>query len=158
MDVLEIAFLEHSNWIEGVYDSQSFDDAVVAWEYLKKFDERISPQTVLNTHKRLMKNQKIPEKDKGNFRTQQVWVGGREGIKYYYIPTEMVTWCWEACLTPKKWKSHHVTFEKIHPFIDGNGRIGRMLMNWERLKAKLPILVIKEEERGDYYKWFTDKK
>jgi len=50
----------------------------------------------------------------------------------------------------------HITFEKIHPFIDGNGRIGRIFMNWQRKKAGLPILVIKEAEKQKYYDWFTN--
>jgi len=49
----------------------------------------------------------------------------------------------------------HINFEKIHPFIDGNGRIGRMLLNWQRVKLGLPVLVIKESEKQEYYKWFN---
>lgn len=53
-------------------------------------------------------------------------------------------------------KNHHVEYEIIHPFVDGNGRTGRMFMNWERLKGGLPILVIHEgEEQQEYYKWFN---
>ena len=49
---------------------------------------------------------------------------------------------------------NHVKFESIHPFVDGNGRTGRLLMNWIRIKIGLPILVIKESEKFEYYKWF----
>jgi hypothetical protein len=52
-------------------------------------------------------------------------------------------------------KQWHINFEGIHPFEDGNGRIGRILMNLQRLSVGLPILIIHEgEEQFEYYKWF----
>ena len=51
----------------------------------------------------------------------------------------------------KKW---HIMFEHIHPFEDGNGRTGRILMNIQRLKIGLPILIIYEKHKFKYYDWF----
>jgi Fic family protein len=47
-----------------------------------------------------------------------------------------------------------VAFERIHPFRDGNGRVGRIIMNAQRLQAGLPILIIPASERRLYYEWF----
>lgn len=51
----------------------------------------------------------------------------------------------------KKVAIFHADFEKIHPFPDGNGRTGRLLMNLELMKDGFPIIIIKKEDREDYY-------
>ena len=48
----------------------------------------------------------------------------------------------------------HVRFESIHPFIDGNGRTGRILLNFELMKAGLLPVNIKFADRMAYYDAF----
>ena len=45
----------------------------------------------------------------------------------------------------------HTKFARIHPFIDGNGRTARLLLNTELLKVGYPMAIIKKEDRADYY-------
>lgn len=44
----------------------------------------------------------------------------------------------------------HIAFERIHPFSDGNGRTGRMLMNYSLLQSDLPPVVISSQDRTTY--------
>ena len=55
----------------------------------------------------------------------------------------------------------HVKFENIHPFADGNGRVGRLAMNYLLLLLDHPPIIIHEEDRKEYYAaleaWDTDQ-
>lgn len=146
-------FLRESNAIEDVYDQQSLWQAEAAWEYLVA-QKIITPTVVLQTHKILMAFQPLAADEKGQFRKIPVWVGGREGIPWQDIPIQINLWCNQTNKSPLTPKTLHVEYEKIHPFVDGNGRTGRMFLNWTRLQRKLPILVIKASERWKYYDWF----
>lgn len=46
---------------------------------------------------------------------------------------------------------YHLEFESIHPFEDGNGRCGRLLINFELLKNNIAPIVILKEDRGKYF-------
>ena len=157
-------FLQESNAIESVYDQDSLQQARYAWEYLIA-EEKLTGGVILKTHKILMLHQKIHGYQRGYWRTEQVGVykGNkliRECLDWHRITTEMKSWLYidERVITaqfPEEWtKQQHIRFELIHPFIDGNGRIGRMLLNWRRLKMGLPLLIIHSENKQDYYKWF----
>jgi len=164
-------FLEESNAIEGVYDADSYKQAKVAWEYCISQD-KLTVGVMLKTHKILMLHQDLMPNEKGYLRTVPVYIGGREAMDSNLIYYALMSWCDECnylqengselTMTPERakageqiFKAMHVQYEKIHPFVDGNGRTGRIFLNWQRVKAGLPILVIDESKKHDYYKWFS---
>ena len=50
----------------------------------------------------------------------------------------------------------HLDFETIHPFNDGNGRIGRVLICFQLQCLGFPMIIIRDREKKDYYKSFND--
>lgn len=165
----EIAFLRESNNIEGVWDDLSLQQAIHAWEYLRS-KPKLSAHVVLKTHKILMLHQPLHPDEKGYFRKVPVWIGGREGHPWWGVREEVIHWsqAMNNSTTDKYVETEeqkrglvvamHILYEKIHPFVDGNGRTGRMFMNWHCKKLGLPYLVIKEAEKRKYYDWFKDTK
>ncbi len=50
----------------------------------------------------------------------------------------------------------HLDFETIHPFCDGNGRIGRVLISYQLQRLGFPMIIIRDREKKEYYKSFGD--
>ena len=50
----------------------------------------------------------------------------------------------------------HLDFEVIHPFYDGNGRVGRVIINAQLLKQGLPPLIVRNSEKQTYYRAFRE--
>lgn len=158
-DVME--FLRESNAIEGVYGERALEDAKEAWDFLVG-QEQLTVSVILETHKILMKNKDLLENEIGFFRRVPVWIGGHQGLNFLKIPEAIDSWLLDVETTlnipgdlGNNIKLDHISYEGIHPFVDGNGRTGRMFLNWERVKVGLPILIIHEgEEQMEYYKWF----
>ncbi|SFV59232.1 Fic family protein [hydrothermal vent metagenome] len=51
----------------------------------------------------------------------------------------------------------HILFEKIHPFADGNGRVGRLLMAYQAIQNNIVPPLIKNESRDEYLKTINNK-
>lgn len=169
-DIIE--FLQQSNYIENEFSSEALDDAVAAWNYIMS-KPTLNKGRILHIHSMLMKTRDIPEELKGEWRhptetlSGNVSVGGHVKPHWKFVPIRMEDFIIAVnnSLKSKYVKSGeqmkgtciamHVTFENIHPFIDGNGRVGRILMNWQMQKFGLPVMVIKEEDKQSYYKWFN---
>jgi len=154
----EIEFLLESNKIEREYSEEALEDAKHAWNFAKKHKHnKLDIKFIKLIHQELMR--RLNPRIAGEIRKCDIWVGGRKGFSSNIIEEELRLLC-NPGIYPissesliKRW---HIQFEKIHPFEDGNGRTGRILMNIQRLKIGLPVLIIHEgEEQKSYYRWFS---
>ena len=160
----ESEFLICSNQIEQEYGETALTDAVAAWAYAKTVDV-MTLEHVLEIHRLLM--DRLNPRIAGKVRDCDVYIGGKRKIyiSQALLKTEICDWC-EALITEKILgeeahetiaKDMHVWFEGLHPFEDGNGRVGRILYNWHRVKLGLPVHVIHPgKEQMEYYKWFKN--
>jgi Fic family protein len=172
----EIEFLKESNAIEGEYSNEALEGAIDSWTYAKNIIESQSSSCywnlmtsdyILAIHRRLMK--RINPRIAGKFRKIQVGVMTKEGFREAIPNKEIrkeISSILDSLIVPgakaeyseEQIKQWHIKFEHIHPFEDGNGRTGRILMNIQRLKIGLPLLIIHTgKEQQEYYKWFTSQ-
>lgn len=147
-------FLKESNAIEREYSEIALQDAKQAWIMAVLNRTEIDLSYIIGIHRRLLK--RLNSSISGKIRTVPVYIGGelRDQNKEQIIKelTKLCEWKPNTWGGIKKW---HIRFEKIHPFEDGNGRTGRILMNIQRINSGLPLLIIHEgEEQMEYYKWF----
>lgn len=101
-------------------------------------------------------------KDTKGYRKVQVFIRGSEHIppEPEKIPNLMNYYIYNYNNDEQeifeKIAKYHIEFEKIHPFEDGNGRTGRLLLNYELLKNNLPPIVIAKEDRVKYFEYLRD--
>lgn len=157
-------FLKHSNWIENERSDQALEDAQRAWRYALANEDSPVIAYMLKIHELLLR--KLRPDIAGKIRNCDVFIGGQQKtfISEALIRDDLQTKVVFEMLSKKKEsdqrkeyraKQVHVAFEDIHPFQDGNGRVGRILWQIHRLKLDLPIKIIHEgDEQMEYYKWF----
>ena len=155
--------LIQSNLIEGMSMKYAHDDAMKAWKYIVTVP-KLSIGAILRVHELLAS--KANPRIAGNLRTVDVWIGGhcREYTGRENLLNQLQNFVENVSGSvanhggtdkEKDAISCHVEFEDIHPFEDFNGRTGRILYNWHRLKLGLPVHIIHiGQEQYDYYKWF----
>ena len=120
-----------------------------------KRNETLSLRLIREFHS-LVLNDDIENRGKFKQSNNEILGAGFETTPYYLVE-EKLTELIEKYNSNKvdslvtKVSHFHADFEKIHPFIDGNGRTGRLLLNLELMKNGYPITVIRNEEREEYY-------
>lgn len=146
-------WIRESNLIENIDDPKEDRRSYMAWLWFKK--QPLTLESIKKVHRRITWKQ-LKGKDRGNWRICNVRVGNRICPHYENVHRLMNEWIDHNKESLKKWtiKETHVEFEKIHPFRDGNGRTGRMILNHQRMTDGMTPLCIKASERWDYYLWF----
>lgn len=134
---------------------------VVEYIRTKSQESEINKEIILLLHKMLIGG--INDQIAGRFRTKGEYV--RVGTHIAPAP-EHVEKMIEATLLEytsdlnsyflDKVGKFHLDFETIHPFNDGNGRIGRVLINYQLQRLGFPSVIVRDREKKDYYRSFSD--
>lgn len=130
-----------------------------AFNTLLEADRKITTELIKKYNKYIMEN--LHDLN-GKFKTTQNLILGAEfePTKPYLVPFEIEDWCNNLNYRLDNAKTNeekveiimdqHIKFEKIHPFNDGNGRTGRLLIIHSCLKEDLEPIIIPKEENGKY--------
>ncbi len=129
----------------------------------------LSNRLIREIHGKLLARGRGSDKDPGEFRRTQNWIGGSRPGNALVVPAPPGEV--EACMAALETFLHdaktpvlvkaalaHVQFETIHPFLDGNGRVGRILITFLLCHAgmlKEPLLYLSlwlKEHRAEYYR------
>lgn len=142
-------------------EAVGYKEAFQYVEELAKQDKQLTDFEIKSIHSLVLADR--PE-DKGTFRRVNVRIAGAitEPVQPYMIEPKIE----ELLEDYKNWAKtmhivervalFHLRFESIHPFIDGNGRTGLLLMNLQFIKEGLPAVNIKYSDRRSYYDAFDE--
>ena len=101
------------------------------------------------------------QSDRGIYRSVPVRVGAFYPCQPFEVPPKMEQLMaeYESDLQKlhviERVALFHLKFETIHPFVDGNGRVGRLILNFELMKESYPPINIKFSDRNIYYDCFN---
>jgi Fic family protein len=133
----------------------------------------LSMRLLNETHRRLMRGVRGADKQPGDIRRTQNWIGGTRPGNAAYVPppphaladvlSALETYLHAEDALPPLVRAGllHVQFETIHPYLDGNGRIGRLLVtllleHWQLLTQPLLYLsLFFKRHRDEYYRRLT---
>lgn len=135
-----------------------------AFEYIEELAKEPKPLTAHNIcaiHSLVLADRK---EDRGHWRRVPVSIAGamNKPVQPYQIEPMIHALLADMDTTYKhlhiveSTALFHLRFESIHPFIDGNGRTGRLLMNLQLIKAGYPPINVKFADRRRYYEAFDD--
>jgi Fic family protein len=135
------------------------ENTVKAYEYIEKYDGKLDHKFILELHKLVTENTLGNVKNEGKYRSRGQDVamlgskfyppkGGRRIKKYV---DELIS-KYNGCALSKVEAAviFHSAFIAIHPFIDGNGRVSRLLFNWMLMNDNLPAIDFPSENHIEY--------
>lgn len=132
-------------------------EAILFLEELVNKNEPFSERNIKDLHRLVLKN--IDNENAGIYRHENVIISGAKHRppEHFLIKEQMERLVadynnhWREKHPIERAALLHGEFVKIHPFIDGNGRTARLLLNFELMKNGYPPAIIKAEMRPEYY-------
>ncbi len=118
-------------------------------------DSQLTEELICRIHSHILLRD---EEERGHYRTIGVYISGSDVVlpAAQFVPANMAELMeryngeMQVWHPVKRAAIFHLAFESIHPFIDGNGRTGRLLVNFELMKAGYPPIDIKYTDKGRY--------
>jgi Fic family protein len=171
----DVLAFEAGQAAERPADVQEVCNYVAALNYARREIARprglpLCTRLLCEAHKRLMHGVRGSDKEPGEIRRSQNWIGGTRPGNAQFVPpppgevadamSALEKWIHAADPLPPLVRAGlaHAQFETIHPFLDGNGRIGRLLIallveQWGLLKSPLLYLSVAfKRHREEYYR------
>ncbi len=158
-EILEGGELQRKVSIREVFEAKNL--ANITESLLKKNNQKLTVKLILDLHKTLLTN--IDDSIAGRFRSGKEWVrvGNHLGANPLFVNSLMQELVdnydnYKDRYFLDKIAHFHAEFETIHPFGDGNGRLGRVLINLQLMNFGLPPVIIQNKSKHtDYYPLFT---
>lgn len=132
-------------------------EAIEYLENLIKEKKDLTEWTLKNIHQLILKE--IDDDNAGKYRNENVTIGGATHIPpNHMIVSDLMQKLFVEY--DRKWNDYHPVikacllhgeFVKIHPFVDGNGRTARLILNFELMKYGYTPVVITKDRRAEYY-------
>lgn len=152
--------LNRSVSIREIFEAKNL--AEITRELLEKPFQKLTADLILDLHKKLLTN--IDNSIAGRWRSGKEWVrvGNHLGANPLFVPSLIEELVSNYNLDSQtyfldKIAHFHAEFETMHPFLDGNGRMGRLLINLQLMHIGLPpIIVQSKSKRKDYYPLFSN--
>ena len=137
------------------FEAINHQEAIFYVEDLVSSDEPFTEHTIKSIHQLVLKN--IDAENAGVYRSENVIISGAEHVPpdFINVPEQMAAIVAEYTNSTyhpiERAARLHTDFVNVHPFIDGNGRTARLLMNFELMKSGYLPVIIKANERLAYY-------
>ncbi len=127
-----------------------------AWKYVEKNYLRFPSEKDLKELHKLVNGDIETEETLGKYKKVQNYIGSSYTSSYLFVNekiNQLFEWIRKSFQRVNDFEvafQSHAQFEIIHPFVDGNGRVGRLLLNWLLMYKKLQPLAIRVNRRLDY--------